>query len=296
MLNSRLPTKTALFWDKKAYLDMNYHIKNYNATSVLPCDFYFNILFEPRKSSTIEMKASLVNNVGLFLPQGNQTRDYDDQANNSNTPEWRYIWAATSHTHKYGSDYDLYIRDTTGTITDKIYEGFYDYANNYDKGFYDWEHPSTRYWDNLLPVKFGKHGSKKAGVVARTSWVITEPFVSFGFTTEDEMQLYYYFYTDQPLENATAINEVDKNIFFTVYPNPMNGNGKLTYHLDKSALVSANIVDISGKEVALMSPTQQESGTQLIELDANKQLSPGIYFAKLTVDGSVYSKKFVVTE
>jgi hypothetical protein len=120
--------------------------------------------------------------------------------------------------------------------------------------------------------------------------------VSFGFTTEDEMQLYYYFYTDQPLENATAINEVDKNIFFTVYPNPMNGNGKLTYHLDKSALVSANIVDISGKEVALMSPTQQESGTQLIELDANKQLSPGIYFAKLTVDGSVYSKKFVVTE
>jgi hypothetical protein len=291
-----LPTKTALFWDKKAYLDMNYHIKNYNATSVLPCDFYFNILFEPRKSSTIEMKAALVNNVGLFLPQGNQTRDYDDQANNLNTPEWRYIWSATSHTHKYGSDYDLYIRDTTGTITDKIYEGFYDYANNYDKGYYDWEHPSTRYWDNLLPVKFGKHGSKKAGLVARTSWVITEPFVSFGFTTEDEMQLYYYFYTDQPLENATAINEVDKNIFFTIYPNPMNGNGKLTYHLDKSALVSANIVDISGKEVALMSPTQQESGTHLIELDANKQLSPGIYFAKLTVDGSVYSKKFVVTE
>ncbi len=65
-----LPTGTALFWDQKTYLDMNYHIKNYAATDVLPCDFYYNIYFEPRNPGTIEMKANLVNNVGLFLTQG----------------------------------------------------------------------------------------------------------------------------------------------------------------------------------------------------------------------------------
>lgn len=290
-----LPTGTALFWDKKTYLDMNYHIKNYNATAPLPCDFYFNIYYQPRNPNTIEMKANLVNNVGLFLPQGVQNRTYDDQDNNG-SKEWRYIWALTSHAHKYGTDFDLYVRDTTGDMSNKVYEGFFDYANNVDKGFYDWEHPSTRYWDNFLPVKYGKHSNVNAGLVAKTQWDIQEPFVTFGFTTDDEMQLFYYFYTSQLPGAVSSINDPEKaGIYFDVVPNPSNGNGKIFYQLDNDATVSASIIDIAGNEVSAMAAENQASGLQQILLEGNN-LMAGIYFAKLNINGSVYTKKFVVTE
>lgn len=292
-----LPTGTALFWDKKTYLDMNYHVKNYNASAVLPCDFYFNIYYQPRNANTIEMKANLVNNATLVLPQGNQTRDYDDPANNSSTKEWRYIWALTSHAHKYGTDYDIYLRDTTGTITDKLYEGFYDYTNNYDRGYYDWEHPSTEYFANFMPVKFGKHNNKKAGLVARTTWNVQQPIVTFGFTTNDEMQLFYYYYTSQLPDGLNAINDQNSaKIYMSVVPNPMNGNGKIVYTLEKGATVEASVVDITGKTVATLNREKQDEGMHEITIGNNEQLSAGIYFARLVIDGSIYTRKFVVTE
>lgn len=293
-----LPQGTALFWEKKAYLDMNYHIKNYNPTHVLPCDFYFNIYYRPRSVSTIEMKANLVNRALLLVPTGVSTQDYDDPANNQGTKEWRYLWNITSHAHKYGTDYDIFIRDSTGQIAEKIYEGFWDYENNFDRGFYDWEHPSIRTWPELLPVKFGRHGTNRTGLVARTTWNNTGSApVTFGFTTDDEMQLFYYMYTSQPLPNATAINGPEKDIYFNVYPNPMNGSGKLAYHLDKPATVSASIVDITGKEVAVLTSEKQEEGPYVISIGNNgDKLNTGIYFAKLEIDGAVYTRKFIVTE
>lgn len=291
-----LPQGTALFWDKKSYLDMNYHVKNYNATSILPCDFYFNIYYSPRSTQTIEMKANLVNNVGLFLSQGNQTRDYDDPANNLSTTEWRYIWAITSHTHKYGTDYDIFVRDSLGNVAEKIYEGFTDYTTGLTGNFYDWEHPSIRYENNYIPVKFGKHGTKKSGLVARTTWNIQEPFVTFGFTTNDEMQLFYYFYTSQDPRAAVSINNPEaKNLQLNVYPNPLNGNGKVVYTLETDAAVTANITDVSGKMITSLSQENQVAGTHEINISGTG-LAKGIYFLNLSVNGSVYAKKFVVTE
>lgn len=291
-----LPTGTALFWGQKTYLDMNYHVKNYNATGILPCDFYYNVYYEPRNPNTIEMKASLVNNATLILPSGEQTRDYDDPANNQ-SKEWRYVWTMTSHSHKYGTDYDIYIRDTTGTITDKVYEGFYDYKNDYDKGYYDWEHPATRTINEFLPVKYGKHGTKKAGLVARTKWQVDEPLVTFGFTTADEMQLFYYFYTSELPSGTTSINDVNaKAIQFDVMPNPMNGNGKLVYTIEENATVQATVVDVTGKVIAELASENQSEGTHQVNIGENTQLSKGIYFARLNVNGTTYTKKFIVSE
>ena len=292
-----LPTGTALFWDQKTYLDMNYHVKNYNATGILPCDFYYNVYFKPRSSSTIEMKANLVNNATLLLPQGNQTRDYDDPDNNSSQKEWRYVWTMTSHAHKYGTDFDIYVRDTTGAITDKVYEGFYDYKNDYDKGYYDWEHPATRTISEFLPVKFGRHNGNKSGLVARTKWQVEEPLVTFGFTTADEMQLFYYFYTTELPDAATAINDLDaKKIQFNVMPNPMNNSGKLVYTLEEAATVEASVVDITGKLVAELGKESQTEGTHAITIGNGGELAKGIYFARLNVNGNIYTKKFVVAD
>jgi len=293
-----LPQGTAMFWDQKVVLDMNYHVKNYSTSAILPADFYFNVYYKPRNPNTIEMKTNLVNNATLFL-MGNSvsTRDYDDPENRGGR-ELRYLWNMTSHSHKYGIDYDIYIRDTTGAITDKIYEGFYDYANGgIDKGYYDWEHPSTKVWPDLLPVHFGKHNGNNSGVVARTTWDVTQSLpVTFGFTTNDEMQLFYYNYTSELPSAISSINDdTQKGIYFQVMPNPMNNDGKLVYTLDKTSVVEANVVDITGKKVALLTEQKQEEGVHEITL-GNSKLSAGIYFARLSVNGAVYTKKFIVTE
>lgn len=292
-----LPTGTGLFWDQKTYLDMNYHIKNYNNTHILPCDFYFNVYFKPRSQATIEMKSDLINNGSLFLLQGTRTVDFDDPTNSSSTKETRYLWALASHAHKYATDYDLYIRDTTGAIGDQIYEGFWDYYNNYDLGYYAWDHPSIRYWQDFLPVNFGKHNGHNSGIVARTTWNVTQPFVTFGFTTNDEMQLFYYMYTSQNPNEATGVKETGANNFkFSVMPNPMNNSGNLVYTLDKAAKVKASVVDVTGKEVATLSEENQDSGTHRISITDNQKLANGIYFARLTVNGNSYTQKFIVTE
>lgn len=292
-----LPTGTGLFWDQKTYLDMNYHVKNYNNTHILPCDFYFNVYFKPRSTATIEMKSDLINNSTLFLAQGTRTVDFDDPTNSNSTKETRYLWALASHAHKYATDYDLYVRDTTGVIGDKIYEGFWDYYNNYDLGYYAWDHPSIRYWQDFLPVNFGKHNGHNSGVVARTTWNVTQPFVTFGFTTNDEMQLFYYMYTSQNPNETTGVKEAGADNFkFTVMPNPMNNNGSLVYTLDKAAKVKASVVDVTGKEVATLSEENQDSGTHRVSITDNQKLANGIYFARLTINGNTYTQKFIVTE
>ncbi len=293
----RLPQGTALFWNQKCYLDFNYHTKNYNATSVLPCDFYMNIYYEPRNANTIEMKSGLVNNAGLFLPQGNQSRDYDDPDNNSNAKEVRYFWMASSHAHKYATDFDIYIRDTTGAIGDKIYEGFYDYKNQFDRGYFDWEHPAIEYWPDLLPVPYGKHNGHKSGLVARTTWNVGQPIVTFGLTTNDEMQLFYYMYTSEPTNATTAINDdTQKAMYLQVYPNPMNGSGKIVYTLDRAAQVQAEILDVAGKKVATLASENEQEGVHQVSIGSTEKLAKGIYFVRLAVDGDIYTKKFIVTE
>jgi hypothetical protein len=292
-----LPPGTAIFWDKKTVLDMNYHVKNYNPGSVLPCDFYLNIYYKPRNPNTIEMKSHLVNNTLLVLFQGNQQRDYDDPDNRGNK-EVRYLWNLTSHAHKYGTDFDLYVRDTTGNIADKIYEGFNDYENGgIDLGYYPWDHPSIEYWPNLLPVNFGKHNGNNSGLVARSAWNVQQPLITFGFTSNDEMQLFYYMYTNQNPFAVSAINDDSQEaIYFQVMPNPMSGNGKLVYTLAKPAIVKAAITDLTGKLVAALSSELQSEGVHEIEIGGSTKLGSGIYFVSLSLDGIVYTKKFVVAE
>ncbi len=110
------------------------------------------------------------------------------------------------------------------------------------------------------------------------------------------MQLFYYNYTSELPSAISSINDdTQKGIYFQVMPNPMNNDGKLIYTLDKTSVVEANVVDITGKKVALLTEQNQEEGVHEITL-GNSKLSAGIYFARLSVNGSVYTKKFIVTE
>ncbi len=299
--NLVLPTGTALFWDKKTVLDMNYHIKNFNASFVLPCDFYFNVYYKTRSASTIEMKSQLSQKIAIFLPTGVSTSTYPDPANGF-LQGTKYLWMVAGHTHEWGTSFDLYQKNTQGvTGTDKIYDGAGLETNNgsyYDNslGYWDWHHPPIEYWPNLFPIDFG--GNHNAGIVSKATYNnTTGSFLGFSTQTNGEMQLWYYMYTDMPLSTSTAINDNNsKGIHFEVMPNPMNNNGKLVYTLEKAAKVESSILDVTGKLVANMSSETESEGMHEIAIGNREKLASGIYFAKLSIDGIVYTKKFIVTE
>jgi hypothetical protein len=299
--NLVLPEGTALFWDKKTVLDMNYHIKNFNASFVLPCDFYFNIYYKDRSPNTIEMKSQLSQKLSIFLPTGTSTSTFSDPKNgDASFDGTKYLWMVAGHTHEWGTDFDLHIKNAQGVTGDKFYDGkgIAAYGGGYydnSLGYWDWHHPPIEYWPNLLPIEFG--GPNNAGIVSKAYYNNTTNLpLTFSTQTNGEMQLWYYMYTEQPLA-TTGINSPGKaDMYFEVMPNPMNQNGKLVYTLTKTAKVESTITDLTGKAIAHMSSETEQEGTHEITIGNNEKLASGIYFAKLSVDGVVYTKKFIVTE
>jgi hypothetical protein len=292
-----LPTGTAFFWPQTTYIDQDYHVKNYTpivpgTSGIVPFDFYLNVTYKPRVigDNTIQMQSQLVNNAGLILlPNQSTTLPYSDQSNGSGG--MRYIWMMSSHTHKFGTGFNIYKYDNSmpGGIGDTLYQGTYDYANGIDLGVYDWEHPSVEYFSPQYPMNMGTNG-----VICQTTWDNTSSsLIHFGFTTNDEMQLFYYMYTTTLPEGANGVNTITKSAFdFRVYPNPMSDMGTISYTISGPSTVNASIVDITGKQIAMLKDENEQAGDYNVTI--GKTLSSGMYFAKVNVNGTTYTKKFVV--
>jgi hypothetical protein len=94
---------------------------------------------------------------------------------------------------------------------------------------------------------------------------------------------------------TTSVN----NIFvvpvkFEVYPNPLNGTGRIKYLLDESGFVSLDMYDITGKLVKNIYSGQAEQGLQIVNFDSNN-LPEGIYFCRLESDHLIQTQKVVIT-
>jgi len=185
---------------------------------------------------------------------------------------------------------------------DTIYNGFMSYGSSTgvtNLGYYDWEHPPIEFFPNLLAINY-----KSSGLIAETTYTNDSSFAQyFGFTTNQEMQFFYYLYTtsipagltpDTPgAPISTGVANIAKAGFdFNVYPNPMEGRGTVAYTLSAPASVNASITDITGKEVAVIKDENEQSGNY--NVDITKSLPAGMYFATLTVNGETHTKKFVV--
>lgn len=285
-----LPQGTAIFWNKTTPLDLNYHIKNYNPTGVIPCDFYLVVSYKERlpNTTTIEMKSELQNNAALVLFNGNNERFYNDKNNGNN--ETRNIWMISSHTHQWGKGFNIY-KGTGGTPIDTIYQGTIDYNTGIDFGTYDWEHPSIRYFDPLYPVNM-----KTEGIRAWTKWNNTKgSIITFGFTTNDEMQLFYYMYTLSSNQVGIEENKLEADVDF--FPNPMTENAVLKISNLQNEDISVNLVDITGSEIATVLAKENISGTAYVSLSREiNNLNKGVYFAVVKIGDKSITKKIIVSE
>ncbi len=105
-------------------------------------------------------------------------------------------------------------------------------------------------------------------------------------------------------ENATATsNEAFSEVpgafkLNANFPNPFNPTTTISYELNKVGQVSLSIFDMLGKKVADLYDGAQAVGSYSFSWDGRDQrgstVSSGVYFYRLTLDGSV-SKSRVMT-
>ena len=106
-------------------------------------------------------------------------------------------------------------------------------------------------------------------------------------TSADNAQVLY-----DALTNVVH-NENQNEFGFNNYPNPTNGESYLQFFLDKPANVELRVLDMMGQQVMDVAKGQLGSGKQEFNVDVS-QLSNGIYFYQLSVDGKTVTQKVVI--
>jgi len=99
---------------------------------------------------------------------------------------------------------------------------------------------------------------------------------------------------------STAVHEnnkptalPDKFVLHQNYPNPFNPETTISYELPRSAFVSIEIYDVTGRLVETLMNSKQSAGKHIIKFSADR-LSSGVYFYRLTADRDVLATKKMV--
>jgi len=294
----KLPYSTAYSWAKDEVLDLNYHLNNYSTTQILPAELYINVHTQPLGTALHEMHSMLVQNPTSILTAPGQTNTFSNVFSRSGIPnDTIQLWMLSSHTHKYGTDYDIYTIDGSGNDINQIYEGKYDYDNDMPAANYDWAHPTRRYWNgpDLLPLN-ATWGLRHEATFTNTGSVP----VDWGRSTEDEMMLFYMQYIEGSAKlpkDPTSINnaKIIDVINFDLYPNPTNNSLHFDYYLPQSENVAITIADLNGKTVSSLINTYQNSGSHGYHFNVNELgLAAGMYFVIVNVGGLQQSEKLII--
>ncbi len=94
-----------------------------------------------------------------------------------------------------------------------------------------------------------------------------------------------------PCDTLTSVAEIlTDDLYFSISPNPSNGNFKINYQLPHNKTGALQILDITGKAV-YKKDLPQEVKIQLINVE---NLSNGIYLCKITTDNFIATKKLII--
>jgi hypothetical protein len=87
---------------------------------------------------------------------------------------------------------------------------------------------------------------------------------------------------------------VPKDItLFQNYPNPFNSTTIFSFKVSKRSHVHLKVVDLLGREIAVLVNGYVDPGRQAVRFEAG-ELGSGIYFCRLTANGSTESRKFLI--
>jgi hypothetical protein len=280
-----LPDGAAFNFAADVVVDLNYHIPNYSADSILAAEFYMNIYTQPVGTAQHEMKSAPMYYGGadptaLTVPGFTVDSVYTFATFDTDSSYTWYIWSMMAHTHQLGQDYQVWKRNPDGTKGENVYNGHYNSSYTFDQGYYDWQHPPFRTFDDeLLEVDMTHgliHEATFSNPGSETVW--------FGLRTTDEMYVTYVQYVEAPLtpgisEQANALNSE-----LIAYPNPTNGLVNLNFESKKAEMVSILLLDQYGKEVYRLD-SKFGVGDQTLRIDiGGLGLAKGVYLVQITSD------------
>lgn len=279
-----LPENTAYLWPQNTILDLNYHILNYSQDSVLAADAYANIYTQPKGTAQQEMFSELIlysnyANPAIFnIPNTGAEKTFTDPFYIPGSTDQMNIWMLSSHTHKWGLDYDVYKRNPDGTKGTQIYEGFYDRDYNFNQGYYDWAHPAIRVFEPFETINLSD------GLIQEAKFKNTgASTVFFGLTTKDEMMLITVQYTITEDGNIAGISKTEKGSFLNVYPNPAETAFNVSYEVKEKSKVSITISNLLGEKVLNVYENIQEPGKHNQVINTKEAgLLPGIYLVNFS--------------
>ena len=184
-----------------------------------------------------------------------------------------YVWLLAAHTHKFGVDYDIYLRNPGGGKGEQIYEGWFDYTYTFNQGYFEYEHPPVKYFDPDSLMITSNDGLIHEAKYRNDSVVD----VGFGITTNDEMFLTFIQYTLNPWTTEVGIDEPAFKENIRIYPNPFSNETTLELPDKELTFVLYNVL---GKEVKRMDKIHSPKITI-----RRGDLPSGIYFYKI-IDNS----------
>jgi len=132
------------------------------------------------------------------------------------------------------------------------------------------------------------------------SAVLSQPNIlfKFVFTADNAGAMNNIYIDDINIGNpSVGIKEsIDESstLFYTVFPNPNNGVMNVDFNLENQTNVKLELVDLLGKTLDLAVNKELGAGEHHFEFGKNIKLASGIYFAKLSVNGKIYTQKVIV--
>ena len=286
-----LPEGTAFQWLTTTILDLNSHYINYSADKALACEAYLNVYTQPNGTAIQTMYSVLLSNQSFNIPaNGLPYTDEYAAFETGHGEDKLFLWGISSHAHKLSTDFDIYLRTEDGDRGEHIFDASCTATLGMPgclDEIYDYQHPPIRYWESFKPIKW------KEGILYETEWVNdTGSPVDFGFESDDEMSVVFYFYVDDtaglnlplPFQENTIASEVH------IMPNPVQDMLfiELPENMDNAQVILFNA---QGQLV----PAQTTSmGQNWLQVDMHT-LPTGLYFVQVTnASGNTYVQRVVV--
>jgi hypothetical protein len=96
------------------------------------------------------------------------------------------------------------------------------------------------------------------------------------------------------IENPNGISDPVIISSLNLYPNPVVDAIQLDYYLQKTEVVTIDLLDVSGKSVLSLFNSQQSSGAHHCAFPLNQKVASGIYLVQMRAGEQTLAKKMIV--
>lgn len=118
---------------------------------------------------------------------------------------------------------------------------------------------------------------------------------TFAFTPNLNQALQSEMNFDEDFDQIITISRSKQATDFTNYPNPATTFTTVGYTLTARANVVLKVIDLAGKQIAVLIKQQQDAGKQEFYWELSKNnITSGMYILILQVDNKTYSRKIIV--